>query len=72
MEADGLAHGRIMQVRGFADQSLRDKEHPEAACNRRISVIVRYKDVDPEPPPAAKPGEEGAKKTTPAEPHKVE
>ncbi|HTB11239.1 MAG TPA: flagellar motor protein MotB [Bryobacteraceae bacterium] len=50
MEADGMAHGRIVQVRGFADQSLRDKQHPEAAANRRISVIVRYKDAqDPEP-----------------------
>jgi chemotaxis protein MotB len=48
MESDGLPHGRVVQVRGFADQSLRDKEHPEAACNRRISVIVRYKDA-PEP-----------------------
>jgi chemotaxis protein MotB len=58
MEADGLPHGRIVQVRGFADQSLRDKEHPEAASNRRISVIVRYKDaVEPEPEPVAKPGE---------------
>jgi len=53
MEANGLPHGRIVQVRGFADQSLRDKEHPEAACNRRISVIVRYKDIpEPEPAPA--------------------
>jgi chemotaxis protein MotB len=57
METDGLAHGRIVQVRGFADQSLRDKAHPEAASNRRISVIVRYQDaVDPEPAkPAADP-----------------
>lgn len=58
MESDGLPHGRVVQVRGFADQSLRDKEHPEAACNRRISVIVRYKDA-PEPVDAvAKVGEE--------------
>ena len=45
MEANGMPHGRIVQVRGFADQNLRDKDNPEAACNRRISVIVRYKDV---------------------------
>jgi chemotaxis protein MotB len=55
MEDDGLAHGRILQVRGFADQSLHDKKNPEAASNRRISVIVRYQDT-PEPEPA-KPGE---------------
>jgi chemotaxis protein MotB len=54
MEADGMPHGRIVQVRGFADQSLRDKEHPEAASNRRISVIVRYKDAaEPEATAAA-------------------
>jgi chemotaxis protein MotB len=56
MEANGMPHGRIIQVRGFADQSLRDKDHPEAASNRRISVIVRYQDA-PEPEPAAKAGE---------------
>jgi chemotaxis protein MotB len=50
MEADGMQHGRIVQVRGFADQSLRDKGHPEAASNRRISVIVRYQ-ATPEPEP---------------------
>jgi chemotaxis protein MotB len=48
MEENGIAHGRVVQVRGFADQNLRDKEHPEAASNRRISVIVRYQDA-PEP-----------------------
>jgi chemotaxis protein MotB len=53
MEADGMPHGRIVQVRGFADQSLRDKEHPEAASNRRISVIVRYQ-ATPEPEPEKK------------------
>ncbi len=58
MEQDGLAHGRVVQVRGFADQNLRDKAHPEAASNRRISVIVRYKDADPEP--VVKPGEKPA------------
>jgi chemotaxis protein MotB len=61
MEADGMPHGRIVQVRGFADQSLRDKSHPEAASNRRISVIVRYKDADPVPvvKPATEPHKGG-------------
>src|SRR5580658_3229430 len=54
MEANGLPHGRIVQVRGFADQSLRDKANPEASRNRRISVIVRYKDaVEPDVPKAS-------------------
>jgi chemotaxis protein MotB len=42
MQASGLDPRRIAQVRGFADQNLRDKEHPEDASNRRVSVIVRY------------------------------
>ena len=45
MEENGMPHGRIVQVRGFADTDLRDKLHPEAASNRRISVIVRYQDA---------------------------
>jgi chemotaxis protein MotB len=54
MEQDGLPHGRIVQVRGFADQNLRDKANPESPSNRRISVIVRYQDVpEPEIAPAA-------------------
>ena len=53
MEASGLRPGQVKQVRGFADQSLRDKENPDAASNRRISVIVRYQNIadDPAPPP---------------------
>lgn len=39
---------QITQVRGFADQDLQDKEHPQAASNRRISVIVRYQSPPPD------------------------
>jgi chemotaxis protein MotB len=57
MESSGLRPGQGTQVRGFADQNLRDKEHPEAASNRRVSVIVRYQNAgdepDTEPTPAA-------------------
>jgi chemotaxis protein MotB len=58
MESTGLREGQVLQVRGFADQQLRDKEHPEAAANRRISVIVRYQDSPPpaDSEPAAKEG----------------
>ncbi len=42
MEENGLTPDQVVQVRGFADQDLRDPKHPEAATNRRISVIVRY------------------------------
>jgi chemotaxis protein MotB len=42
MQANGIRADQVSQVRGFADQSLRDPSHPEDARNRRISVIVRY------------------------------
>jgi chemotaxis protein MotB len=42
MEESGIRPGQIAQVRGFADHDLRDKSAPDAASNRRISVIVRY------------------------------
>jgi chemotaxis protein MotB len=42
METTGLRPDQVVQVRGFADRNLRDKSSPEAAANRRISVIVRY------------------------------
>jgi len=42
MEENGARLGQVSQVRGFADRNLRDKTAPEAASNRRISVIVRY------------------------------
>jgi len=42
MEAGGLRPDQVADVRGFADQRLRNKDAPEDASNRRISVIVRY------------------------------
>ncbi len=58
METAGLRPGQVIQVRGFADQDPRDKEHPEAASNRRISVIVRYQNVPDEPDGADEPAPE--------------
>lgn len=52
METHGLRPGQVLQVRGFADQNLRDPSNPEAASNRRVSVIVRYLAAE-NPPPAA-------------------
>ena len=58
MEANGLRPGQVLQVRGFADQNLRDKENPEAAANRRVSVLVRY--LPAEVPAASADGEKAA------------
>ena len=38
----GIRADQVKQVRGFADQSLRDPVHPLDAKNRRISFIVQY------------------------------
>ena len=42
MEAHGVRHEQVDQVRGFAERQLRHPEDPEHASNRRISVIVQY------------------------------
>jgi len=58
METHGLHAGQVLQVRGFADQNLRDKTNPEAASNRRVSVIVRYQASDIPAPAAAEEGDQ--------------
>ncbi len=46
LRAGGLGEHQIAQVRGYADQSLRNKNDPEDPANRRISVIVQYLEGD--------------------------
>ena len=41
-----MGENQIAQVRGYADQSLRNKNDPEDPANRRISVIVQYLEGD--------------------------
>ena len=52
----GLGTDRIVEVRGFADVNLRTPGTPEDPSNRRISLIIKYRD----PPPAPSSGEQGA------------
>jgi len=47
MQDNGIRANQVSQVRGYADQSLRDPQHPEDPRNRRISVIVRYTEQNP-------------------------
>jgi chemotaxis protein MotB len=42
MQQSGLRGDQVSQVRGFADQRLRDPNDPMEASNRRISIIVQY------------------------------
>jgi chemotaxis protein MotB len=40
--ASGLSSDQIDEIRGYADNRLRDKENPNDVVNRRISIIVKY------------------------------
>jgi chemotaxis protein MotB len=42
MQDSGLRGDQVAEVRGFADQRLRDPKNPNADANRRITVIVQY------------------------------
>jgi chemotaxis protein MotB len=68
MEENGLRPGQVIQVRGFAAHNLRDKDDPEAARNRRVSVIVRYQDVGPAAPPKESSSPGAPRATSPALP----
>ena len=64
MQASGLKNGQVFQVRGFADQELRDVKNPTNPSNRRITVIVQYQSQPGKTAPAAGkaiPGGGGAK-----------
>jgi chemotaxis protein MotB len=42
MQSSGLRPDQVVQVRGYADQSLRKPLQPEDASNRRITLIIQY------------------------------
>jgi chemotaxis protein MotB len=42
MQQSGIRADQVSQVRGFADQRLRNPQDPLEASNRRISIIVEY------------------------------
>jgi chemotaxis protein MotB len=44
MQQEGLGPHQVAQVRGFADQLLRNPKDPFDPSNRRISLIVQYRD----------------------------
>ena len=69
MQENGLRPNQMTQVRGFADQRLRNSKEPADPSNRRISVIVQYltppliepKVLDPKAVSKAEHGKEAAK-----------
>jgi len=77
MQESGLRADQVSQVRGFADQRLRNQKDPQDASNRRISIIVQYinRDVagEEETAPGAKEsdnGKVGAESHTPLDNNK--
>jgi chemotaxis protein MotB len=53
MEAGGLRPDQVAEVRGFADQQLRNPNDPTNASNRRISVIVKSPEMEEATAPVA-------------------
>jgi chemotaxis protein MotB len=51
MEASGIRHDQVVQVRGFADHNLRKPLQPLDSSNRRVTVIIQYV-VKPDQPSA--------------------
>ncbi len=70
MQEHGVRLNQIKQIRGYADQSLRNDKNPLDPSNRRISVIVLYGDPStqsPAVPEAAARKALGVAKRVPAE-----
>jgi chemotaxis protein MotB len=49
LEEGGLASEKIARVVGLSSSVLFDRDHPEGAVNRRISIVVLSRTVDPAP-----------------------
>jgi chemotaxis protein MotB len=45
MEANGVRHHQVVEVRGYADSKLRDPKHPTNPINRRVSILVNLVDT---------------------------
>jgi len=44
MQQSGLRVDQVAEIRGYADQNLRNKSDPNDASNRRITLLVKYKE----------------------------
>jgi chemotaxis protein MotB len=44
MEGGGLEGGRVVEVRGYADRELRVRTNPLDPTNRRVSILLPFKD----------------------------
>jgi chemotaxis protein MotB len=55
MQESGMRDDQVTQVRGFADQSLRDPAHPNDGTNRRVTLVIMYQAAKPEAPVSVAP-----------------
>ena len=60
MMANGMREDQVSQVRGFADQSLRNPDDPNDASNRRVTLIIQYQSSKPAADAEGKVGAEAA------------
>ena len=42
MQETGVQSGQVTEIRGYADQCLRNPQDPNSASNRRVSIVVKY------------------------------
>jgi chemotaxis protein MotB len=47
MQESGMREDQVTQVRGYADQSLRDPAHPDDPSNRRVTLVIMYQAAKP-------------------------
>jgi chemotaxis protein MotB len=66
MQASGMRLDQVVQVRGYADQTPRDKVSPDDSSNRRVTVIIQYQPITAADLPGASPPTAG--KPPPEEP----
>jgi hypothetical protein len=63
MDNQGLKSGQIAEVRGYADRRLLNSQDPNDYRNRRVSIIVKPLDQNPEKPlPVGLPNKNEAEK----------
>ena len=67
MQQSGVRADQVSQVRGFADQRLRNPKDPLEASNRRISIIVQYLSSESADDAQGEESDEGSKGAAKAE-----
>ncbi len=51
----GVSVQQIDEVHGYADNQLRNRANPRVASNRRISIIIKFTQPEPDGPAAEDP-----------------